>query len=1000
MSKEGISVIVTTYNQRDEVCNAIDSIISQTWNDLEIIIVDDASTDDILHVLEKAYGELDNLMLIVNDERIGFPASRNLAVSYAAGEYIAFLNGDMIWKPDKLEKQMNAIQSSQSGGNAVYCSYACLYQEDAKEFPEEDVPLVCRSGDIFPYSLIRPLIDINTLLIRKEVFEHVGDFDTQLQALWEYEFSLRLAQYGAVDYIPEILVVTHQKQRDENASMSAKEIMTQCSIVAEYYDDLLQFGLVDKKLDLLYKNIHERRRDVYFQCLSLIDRKEVQAFLREKRESLDISNRPQILSVSNISQVQDCVGCMSCYAACGQGAIIPEYDQEGFLHPNIISASCIHCGKCIDACPLCNLIKGTKNPEYCYAVKASDEIRMKCSSGGVFPVLAEYVLQQGGWVAGVVFTEEFLAQHIVSNQKTDVERMFSSKYLQSDMGGVYKEIKELLEGNELVLFSGCACQVAALHAFLGQQEYPKLLTVDVVCHGVPSQKVWEGWLSEQQEIDTISFRDKTALGWTSGLCVNYRNGECRVDRNMEDPYMFAFLNNWILRESCYDCHFKKQKYSDITLGDFWGIQAYVASDDNMGTSFVTENTRKGSQFFRKVKNNWKFFASIQTGAATKFNPCINSSERKPKYRQIFFDNWNRNSLVQSINDTRKKVHFDIALALLWSQNYGNALTNYALYTHLQREGYRVLALDNYSPLRPTGILGEFAKASYQLSSDYFQEGDRALLNDRCDCFMVGSDQCWNSSCQLDWKCGDYFYLDFVQEGKKKLSFGSSFGQPEEAVSPERGIPFFQSFDAVSVREEFGVALCEERYGVEAQKVVDPVFLLDKEEYTAVASRADCQEKEPFIMVYILNPTEEKRKLCKQIQERLDGIKLVNVLDCDPLNEDYNRIMMEFDYIKCHIPLENWLYYMQHCRYVITDSFHGTCFSIIFNKPFVTIKNRQKFRFATFEKYKALSGRIVEEDSTWNIEEWITDIDYAAMQEPLKQEIEKSKDFLKKNLRSG
>lgn len=995
MSENLVSVIIAFHNQEKVLRNALDSVLAQTWKNLEIILVDDASTDHSFDIIQQIYGHLDQLMYIKNDAQLGFSISRNIGVSYARGEYIAFLDADMLWDPNKLEKQMHHLLDPNNSKNAVYCSYAAL-GENASEFPPAEVPIEYRGGNIYPYSLDRPLIDISTLLLSKEIFECIGGFNPQLHALQEYEFSIRLAQYSLIDYIAQILVITDQHKKEQPTFMNPEEIVSSCFIIETHYDNLLKFGLLDKKLNALYQNIPAIRRDAYFQCLSSIEQKEVQTFCKEKQEAADTSNRPQQIS-GNITQVSECIGCMSCYAACELKAIHPKYTPEGFLHPDIDTSVCVNCGKCIDVCPLCNTIKGTPNPKECYAVMASDEIRKKSSSGGVFSVLADYVLEQNGYVAGVILTENFMAKHIVSNQKEDIEKMLESKYLQSDTSEIYPKIRQLLTSGELVLFSGCACQIAALHTFLGQETYPNLLTIDVICHGVPSPGVFKNWISEQPSILDISFRNKKALGWTSGLYIHYANGEKSVERNMENPYMFAFLNNWILRESCYDCHFKKQKYSDLTLGDFWGIHIYEQFNDGLGTSFVTLNTNKGIKLFQNIQNRWKKFATSQTIVAEKMNPCITHSVNRTKFRETFFEQYDKNSFIKSILTTKKQIHFDIALTLMWSQNYGNALTNYALYTYLKKQGYTVLALDNYSPLRPIGIMGKFAQKTYELSSEYFRDGDTTALNEACDCFVVGSDQNWNYSYQMDWNYGDYFYLDFVNDNKKKLSFGTSFGQPSAAIPAQQGSTLFQRFDAISVREEFGVPLCQENFGVKAIKVVDPVFLLDREDYESLAMRSELKEEEPFIMVYILNATEEKRKLCRKIQNQLDGIKLINVLDCNPGNEDYNRIMMEFDNIKCRIPLEDWLYYMQHCQYVITDSFHGSCFSIIFGKPFLTIKNRERYRFETFEKYESLADRIIDENTEWHIDEWIKDIDYHSIQEKLKQEIEESKEFLRLHL---
>lgn len=1000
MSDHFVSIIAVLHNQSRLLCSAIDNILAQTWTNYELILIDDASTDDPLQIVETNYGQHDHLVYVINEEPLGIHQSRNIGVSYARGEYIAFLDVQMLWTPDKLEAQINQILSDNSSHNAVYCSYASMDGEEASEYPPESVPMQCRSGNIYPCILDQPLIHPGTLLMLKEVFEAIGGFDAQLPAWQEYEFSIRLAQYGNIDYIPRLLAVTHQKPKKSELHRN-EEIITYCSLITAHYDSFLTFGLLDRTLREFYKKVPRYKKELLFECLRKIDRKEIQDFVRQTYEAWDTSNRPEARADAyhNISEVQDCIGCMSCTDSCPTGAIHAEYNEEGFLVPIVDAASCTGCRQCVQACPLCSPIKGSPNPEECYAIMASDEARRKASSGGVFPILAEYIIRQDGYVAGAVFTDDFMVKHIVSDQMDEVRRMFESKYVQSDTREIYPQIRQLLDDGRLVLFSGCACQVAALHTFLKKRKYANLITIDVVCHGVPSPGVWKNHLAEQGDIASVSFRDKALFGWNPSLSMIDTNGNQKMDPSTTPPYFFAFLHNWILRGSCYDCHFKRQKYSDITLGDFWGINVFLSFDDGLGTSFVTANTPAGRNLLAQLQEYWKKQARSPVAAAQKFNTSISTSVKRTIPRNVFFKNYNKESLAESIQDMKKKMHFDIGLVVMWAQNYGNALTNYALYTYLEEQGYRVLAIDTLTPaiLCPTGVMGDFAKAEYRLSSDYFINSDSNSINEACDCFVVGSDQNWNYKYQQLWKHGDYFYLDFATENKKKISFGTSFGEPAAAIPAKLGRPLFQRFDAISSREEFGVSLCRDVYGANACKVTDPVFLLEREDYEKLAARSSCQEKYAFIMTYILNPTPRKRQLCLEIQKRLGGIKLVNFLDCNSDNEHYNQIIMEYNNIRCRAPLEDVVYYMLHSQFMITDSFHGTCFAILFHKPFVTIRNRERYRFATFEKYTALSDRIIEEDSPWKLDQWIQDIDYAPVDVLLQQEIEESKEFLRKNL---
>ena len=241
---------------------------------------------------------------------------------------------------------------------------------------------------------------------------------------------------------------------------------------------------------------------------------------------------------------------------------------------------------------------------------------MNASSGGVFPLLAQHMLDRGGYVAGAVFDKNFKVRHIVSNQKKDIRALQTSKYVQSDTSKVYFRIRELLEEGKEVLFTGCACQVAGLKAFL-MKPYENLCTMDVVCHGVPSVKVYEGYLREfvrrEGKIDELNFRKKSVFGWSTNLYVRFASGREYRPKG-RGLYLSCFLSDWILRESCYHCEFKKMKYSDLTAADFWGIQ-------NLEKGF---EDGKGSPYWQrkdKAEPPVQSQCSIQRGTAL-FQRCI------------------------------------------------------------------------------------------------------------------------------------------------------------------------------------------------------------------------------------------------------------------------------------------------------------------------------------------------------------------------------------------
>ncbi|MBD5448978.1 MAG: glycosyltransferase [Lachnospiraceae bacterium] len=1000
MAKEPlVSVIIPTYNRKHTLQRCIDSVLGQTYRNFEIIIVDDCSTDGTMEFVESQYGDVTDIDIVYvrNDDNLGPSASRNIGVSCANGEYIAFHDSDDEWYLDKLEKQMEHFARCNQEVGAVY-SLFYINGSDSYVYPPRDADLAYKSGYIFYSLLCTPLIGMITLVMRKSVFMEVGGFNEQLNSLVDYEFTIRIAKNYGIMLVDEILAVAYESENSVG-KRNRDKIVTQCYIMDLYHEELSLSGLKKKKFELVYQDACKYHEEEFFcKCIMQLSKdQDYLSFAKEKWEKLYPSSRPETVNTLDISGVSACTGCMACYNVCPVDAISQGYDDEGFLVPVIDVGKCIQCGRCKEICPVCNETQGTVLQDECYAVMADSEIRKKSSSGGIFRVLADQVLEEGGYVSGAVWNDDWQVVHIVSNAAEDIERMMSSKYVQSNVGNTYQKIRELLEQSKKVLFVGCSCQVVGLKRYLGK-EYNNLLLVDVVCHGVPSQKTFDTGLKDKQ-IEDISFRKKQVFGWGVGLYVKYQDGTEYIG-NKKDPYMFGFLNNWFLRNSCYNCQFKNKKYSDLSLGDFWGINKIYKFDDGLGTSFVTVNSGKGAAFFKQVLPQFEKIVGLQTKAAESFNPCISTSVREPRCRELFFEEWkhsNHKDLAEIMQAVKERIHFDIALVCLWGINYGNAMTNYALHAFLQVQGKKVVVLDNYCPLKPINQFKEFAERHYILSSEYFPAHDYEMLNGCCDAFVVGSDQSWNYFSAKYYKYGNYFLLDFVKNNKKKASYGTSFGEAKAAVSAEIGQKLYQDFHAISVREEFGVELCRNMYGVNASWVLDPVFLLNKRDYDALLDSMPIREKEPYIAVYFLNPTEEKRKLCLQIQQQIGSIKLINIMDANLRSVDYYFRMLEYDNIRTELPVEEWLSYMRNASFIITDSYHGTCFAMIFEKNFVTVINRQSARFETFDLFPEIRGRIIENNAQYEAAKFIEDIDYDAVNKKLEAEIEKSKQFIRENI---
>ncbi len=993
MKQPLVSVIIPTCNNKESLVKSIDSVFAQTYSDFEIIIVDDASDDGTFEVVQEVYNDKDNLIYVFNDVRAGFCECCNVGSTYASGDYIAFLTSDAVWTQDKLEKQLIELGGEYSWGNVVY---GCVEKnfEDKVIWKNPD-PRINRElclGYMHPFLLMFPIVDISSLMLKRSIFEELGGMHADLGKLADYEFIIRLAKYYGFDFVDAILVKENKDIREDSQNVE-ETIFTQCYITGINYRELIEYGMLEEKLDEIARKANASNlQDMFLNCLVALELPQIDQYVARVKLKSKSSKVVQVFEENTIAKVQDCCGCMSCVNACKVGAIEMVLDEEGFLTPQIDEARCVGCGQCKMSCPLCNDVNGVRLPEKCFAVMAKDEVRMNSSSGGIFPLLAESILQDGGYVAGAVFDEDLSVKHILSNDILEVKKMYTSKYVQSYIGGVFAEIEEVLKSEKKVLFSGCACQTAGLRQYL-KEDYPNLYVVDVVCHGVPSTGVYENYVKEKGPLQAILFRDKEKLGWGSGMVIKHADETEQVFSVGAEPYMTAFLNNWTLRNSCYECQFKDEKYSDITLGDFWGINQIGTFEDGLGSSFVTLNTSKGVALFGSIINQIKNSAQTDTKLAIKYNPCIASSVKRNKLREAFFECYNKDSLQSTIDKMKQAIKFDAALIYMWANNYGNALTNYALYTYLSNQGLKLLALDNMSTLRPEKDMLRFAREHYNLSSDYFNEYAYSLVNDCCERFIVGSDQNWNYVYERAYKYGRYFQLDFVKPEKKKYSYATSFGMPQAAIPKELGEELYQQFNAISVREDFGIDVCRDLYGVEAVRVMDPVFLLDAKEYDDILTGEQLECKEPYILVYILNPTYEKIQLCKEIQRRLNNIRIINILDNNSINVHYNKKIFNYENIVSSPTVETWLNYIKNSSFVITDSYHGMCFSIIYRKPFVTIKNRERYRFATFERYPVFAERILDNLDKLQIDKWAMPLDYAQVEDELNDEIVRSKQFI-------
>lgn len=342
-----------------------------------------------------------------------------------------------------------------------------------------------------------------------------------------------------------------------------------------------------------------------------------------------------------IADAQKCCGCAACMNICPASAITMQENNDGFLFPLIDDNKCKRCNLCVNICPVqVDNIKKDLSDSTAYAVQNNNEkVRSVSSSGGVFSLLAENIINQGGIVSGAEFEDAEHVHHTIIDNKSELNRIYGSKYIQSETQYVYKKIKNELDNKRKVLFCGTPCQVAGLKCYL-KKDYDELILIDLICHGVPSAKVWREFLKDEiktEEIQKINFRDKRS-GWKNySLYIETINNKSFCRNFYETNFFKAFLSNIALRPSCYNCKFKyPNNVSDITLGDFWGIEdVYPELDDDTGTSAVIINTEKGNKLWDAVKESCKY-KNVDINTIIKCNTALTDSVTKhPKY-ELFF----------------------------------------------------------------------------------------------------------------------------------------------------------------------------------------------------------------------------------------------------------------------------------------------------------------------------------------------------------------------------
>ena len=562
----------------------------------------------------------------------------------------------------------------------------------------------------------------------------------------------------------------------------------------------------------------------------------------------------------------------------------------------------------------------------CFAVMAADGLRARSSSGGAFGVLAGRILARGGAVCGAAFDEHMRLRHVIAENETDLEQLRGSKYARSCVTKVLlDEIERILKSGRPVAFFGTPCQVDPVRRRF--EPFGGLfLSVDMICGGAPEQKYFTAYLNENwgtENVMRFEFRSK-ARGWRAHhylLHIVLKDGREEWRERTEDEFMPAMAMSFTKPDACFSCHYcNTDRPGDITIADFWGVPAEM--DDGKGTSLVLANTEAGRQWFGSVRADFKkvkqYPLELARAKQGRLRSPVSPHPALGRFREMVAGGKTiREALDACTNDIAKNVGI---LNFHWETvNFGAVLTAYALNRAVCDLGYNAVNI-NFKPDLPrvlkksqNPLFDEFRRRHIPQTHPVMSRSELDRLNRLFDTFVVGSDQVWNPNI-----CGwyrDVYFLAFAAPGKRLVSAAASFGcDAKRAYSKGFLRKLLRPFSAVSVREKSSLKDLESS-GVRSSVICDPVFMLGSDEWRKFAGARPEWMKEGDAVWYCVNKSEMGK-----VSGFLDG-------NAKFFEGRLHRLDMR-------IGIEEWVAAVSSASLVVTDSFHGMCFALMFNRPFV------------------------------------------------------------------
>lgn len=704
------------------------------------------------------------------------------------------------------------------------------------------------------------------------------------------------------------------------------------------------------------------------------------------------------MSIAPIAFSNECIGCFSCVYSCPVGALEEGTDNEGFYKPIINEDKCVECGKCSTACPIsCKIDRGHyDHPDLYVFTNENPSSDMSATVGGV-KIVAEKCIQNNAEVVGAVWDENYECVLEFASEKESLKRIYKSKYVQSRTSDIYLKVEKKLKQGITIIFTGLPCQVEGLYSFLGK-DYDNLYTIDLLCNNVPSPKVFRKFIDEitnNEKVLELDFRYKGTEEIGNYALRVRTEKEDRIFVSSKDAlYYRAFIDRKMAGKQCENCSFGKfPRPGDISLGDIFGAEVIDKKYVPGKTESMLINSEKGIKLANLIFESATDYRQVPIQILKDMHPHLVREWPLHPDRDRFYkmlDQFSFFKTCKALNDN----FYDVAIVgLPTNPNYGGALTYLALkwiLDDLNKTSLMILPPgDDYIwlPKRITNFRNNpYSSGEIVCMPDKFNMWE---LSNCSNVFMIGSDQLFsthfvNNGIYSD--CDEFASLDWVSNDKKKVAYAASFGDikvdcPNDMK--ERMRYFIRKFDEFSVREESAVKLCKETFDMPVTWVLDPIFLCGNEKFIRLTEGAETSDTELFS--YLLDETEDTGRIEKSISNET-SLRLSKIGDS------------ALKQVAC---IEDWLASVIKAKFIITDSFHCTCFAVMFNIPFVTFVNKTRgtTRFELF-RFLGLEDRLI---TGWDnyLEKkdrlLAKDIDWGSVNKKLDELRKKSKEVLRRQL---